>query len=760
MRGIATELAGAEVDDTLLHASLPASFTKLPWAEGTGTWSESTGWSAAGYSAGFTAGTRSGIYLNTERLTGGNGFMILGRSGAFSPSIDRQTSVWLFAGVSEGVPNGYQLDLIQVSGETDLFTFILRKWVAGVETAFETATKVSVAATGAFALVKRDGKLSAWASKETGSAFKAVTSRYADTAFSSGYSAIGGNGSTPKFKNFATGILRGARKRRKPSLALDVEIETPDGLHRLSAESPHARFRPYNIEFETQRGEGFATASVTVSREIFKEWPDLNLLDTWRFISQSDEIVYEGRLRSMPATNTPEEQITLNLIGWMGYLRGKKINPLIIDTRLSSWGDPSVDRRVYITGLNFRLDANVSAGWQGTGERPPGILIDFNGITSTSGKTDSGESWFYGGGEDIGAVLYKFVNWVGAPSEVWETLVTAYEDDNGIGGESTYQNGTDYKAATNTNPYETFKVEKAGKKYAAFKSRRAGGGGGQALPDVQEWEYPKVIGTHELTLRGTFPEVGFYLTDIMQYILATYYPKVEWAGEENKFVVQQASWHDSAQFGYDILKELNNLALWELNMWEGPALSYERADLAKTDWQFKTTDEGITVGFEGDAIENVANGCSVHYTDPSGVPRTLLPSDYAELRDESPDNPYNKHEEDGWTDCDVPYPVNLAEALQYGRAYLEEFNRPKRPAQFTISGGFIKDGAGRWQPGFKPRNGQSVSVADKIDEEPRLITATKWIDGGKSLVITTDAPPQEIDAMVARQQIAREARGL
>jgi hypothetical protein len=547
-----------------------------------------------------------------------------------------------------------------------------------------------------------------------------------------------------------------SNKRRKPPLALDLEVETSESSYRLPADAKQAKNKPRSLSFNTQRGDGFGPGGATLSREIFRDYPDINLLDTWRFISRSGEIAYEGKLHSDPRTNDPGEQIDVALVGWMNYLKGRKIAPLVIDSRLSSWGDPSIQRRANLISSKLRADATVNGGWQGTGEAAPGIFMDFNGVSSAGGFSDYGESWFFGGGEDIGAILYHFVRLLGGAGPEWHTQVSALTDDIA----TARIDGPEHNANTNVSAFEQINVG-AGYKYAKIISQRSeGGGGGLTLTDLHDYQYPKVLGTHGLTLTGTWPEVGITITDILRYLFARYYPKVKLAGAVNNFPVQQASWHDSPQFGYEILQILNNLALWETNMWEERTLYHEPADLTKIDWQFKTTDPGVTVLFQGQSIEDFANGCSVSFTDFDGIPRVLWPEDHAELRDENDANPANRHGEALYTDCDVPYPCSEAEALQFGRMYLAEFNRPKRPGTYRIDGGYLRDYAGHWQQGWKVRNGQTCGIMDHPDDEPRLLTATTWDDEGKSLQITVDAPDKMLDAVVARHELARQSRNL
>src|SRR4029077_13306558 len=97
------------------------------------------------------------------------------------------------------------------------------------------------------------------------------------------------------------------------------------------------------MSFSTQRGEGFSTATFTLSREIFREYPDLALLNTVRFIGKQGDIAYEGRIQSFPRSSNPQT-ITVQCVGWMTYLKQKPMSALIIDRRLGGWSEASTQR--------------------------------------------------------------------------------------------------------------------------------------------------------------------------------------------------------------------------------------------------------------------------------------------------------------------------------------------------------------------------------------------------------------------------------
>jgi hypothetical protein len=548
-------------------------------------------------------------------------------------------------------------------------------------------------------------------------------------------------------------LVTPTRRNRKPPLDLDVEVETTAGTFRLASDDLKAGNRPSNMSFSTSRGNGFANGSVQLNRQIFRDYPDVNLLDTWRFVGRQGDIAYEARLHSDPRTNSPSETLNVELVGWSSYLKSRKVSPLIIDRRVNGWQGPSNSRRGYMIGLGFRWEAEPQAGWQGEGTTGPGVVFTFTTLGAT--YTELGEAWLYGGGESIGALRYDYKSMSGSADANWATAGFLFTDD----VEGPYVAGTDTNKTTVAN--QEVGTGEVNAKFALLQEAYGGAATG-TVNEVHSFINPRIIGTHGLTARGESPNEGYYVSDIIRYVLNTYYPKINTEHvKENQFAIQQATWAESPVYGSELIAQLNDLTLWEENVWENRSYHYEPADLTKTDWQIRTDEPGVVVQFQGESIEEFANGVVVTYQDFSGIRRVLYPDQHSELRDPNPNNAATEHGEDLWTDIEVRWPCLEAEALQYGRAYLAEYNRPKRPGTFTINSGYIKDGAGHWNQGWKVRNSQTLSVMDHPSESsPRLITATSWDDNSKSLTITVDAKPSTFDAVVARTVLALGAHNL
>jgi hypothetical protein len=537
---------------------------------------------------------------------------------------------------------------------------------------------------------------------------------------------------------------------QKPPIDLGIEIETAEGaIFRLDADQLKAQDIPSGISFTTQRGDGFGTASFSLQREIFREWPDLNLLDTVRFVNRDASIAYEGLIQSFPRSSNPQT-ITVNCVGYMTSLKWRPMGALIIDRRLGGWGDPSTQRQANVLLGGATPDITAAAGFQFSGALGPGIV--FTATNLLAGFQDRGEQWFYAGGQDIGEFRYDFFGH-GEDAE-WHSQASLSSDDLATSTDP----GTDHHAAGSAVNGGVVATT-SGRKYVNLAIAYSGTFTGAAA--VQErWLNPAVVGTHGLTLHGTHPEEGYCLSDILQYLLSSFGSKLTWEGEENQFALTQCTWHDNPTMPYEAVQQLNNYVLWETNVWEERKFYFEPADLTKADWQIRTSDPGVTVNFQGDSIESFANGVVITYSDFFGHTYTLYPDEHAELQDENENNPAARHGEDIWLSYTIPWQCLEGEALQFGRAYLAQSNRPKRPGSFTVTG-HIQDAAGHWRRASDVRCSQTIAVMDDLYEgEPRLVTATSYDGESATASITVDAPPMTIESLIARQQNALEARNL
>lgn len=532
----------------------------------------------------------------------------------------------------------------------------------------------------------------------------------------------------------------------KPPLELDCEIETHDGsLYRWDPTSKLAANRPQGLNSSTQRGEGFGPGGAVLTRQVMKDYPDLGLLDTIRFIGKNGEVAYEGRIHDFSRTNDPMQQFAISSIGWFGTARFRKFSEIYIDCDLSKWGAPGPQQSLELLSAGRPNDAAISAGFS-AGTPQITITLELEGPGYRRG-----EQWYYGGGVKLGALLFDFLG--SGLDEAWEDVSGLAPTDHNEGGLNV---SPDYNQVTTLKQ----RVDASGAaKYFAFVVTDRQAGFGAQTSVAHSWANLKVLGINGLALSGAWPNVGPVVSDVLAHIFNNFTP-LTWAGESTTYPVKQAAFQNV--YPLDAALTLNDLHLWEIGCFENKEVFYHPADLTTFDWQVRTDDPGVRFNpLQGDSIDGFANGVEVTYTDFTGRTHTLYPDDHADLRDETETNPANLWGDKLWKDFTVPYPTTEEDALQMGRAYLAEYNRPKSPGTITISGGYIQDAAGHWQQAWKPRCGETIALTDHPNDAPRLITSTpSWDQDAKMLTISVDNGYALLEAFLARMANAREATNL
>lgn len=213
---VAELLAAMSTTDTMQHAEFPASWVQLPWAGARGSISES-GWRPSGWQGEtWPADSRSGWYLNSVLLKGGDAAVKMQRATEFGELNLRQFSLWLFMDKTlleaEKGPVGYQLVAWQ-TGTEDTYTLKLRRWdwnaetEEAEETLLDEQAGVEFDVLGEFALVCFNGKVSGWRRFNEEAAWELATEEVEDSTHEEGYAGVDGNGSNPTFKNFAADEL-------------------------------------------------------------------------------------------------------------------------------------------------------------------------------------------------------------------------------------------------------------------------------------------------------------------------------------------------------------------------------------------------------------------------------------------------------------------------------------------------------------------------------------------------------------------------
>lgn len=548
-----------------------------------------------------------------------------------------------------------------------------------------------------------------------------------------------------------------------PSLDLSVEIQTADGrTFRWDPDDEDLLRRPYEIQFSTAAGDGFAEASCVLYRPIDLDYADLRLLTRGRFIGTDAQTAYEGRIVAMPrSVDTAGERIQVNFSSLMSSARDRPFVEIYADRSGDRWGTAPLSMRLIYANASVPLDSDfvpqVDVG-----------SLSIKGITGKQIRAPSTGELYWQAPSGCKAAFFEYqaiekgvvVN-TEVPTLYSRQIDTAADYANMGTWDSTPMTFTGVPHNENVDPPTNF---------LGIRLRAA-----STIPLVDNDSIPIqwvigpmcVYGDHGVPRQDNGDEPrGVYASDVIKNIVDRFCPLLDASEIADTDVMVEHLVFDTPTMPFDAMTLLNGYHLWQLAAWEDGKIQFEPADLSKTDWVVRTDDLGVTMDLQGDSVDEFANGIVVSYTDVAERAQVLWPKDPATgtvlnsaLLDEDPNNPANREGIDRWpVVLELSNPATANGALQLGRVALAEFNRAKAPGTINVSGGYIMDEQSNFQPSYKVRAGQTLSITDLPNESPRLITATSWSEDG-TLSITLEQPPSRVDAVLARFAIAAASPG-
>ena len=74
--------------------------------------------------------------------------------------------------------------------------------------------------------------------------------------------------------------------------------------------------------------------------------------------------------------------------------------------------------------------------------------------------------------------------------------------------------------------------------------------------------------------------------------------------------------------------------------------------------------------------------------------------------------------------------------------------------------GHVQNSAGVWEPSYKIRAGDKITFVDAHDPVERRIVRASWDDSSKTCQLDLDAPPQSLQALLARLSAGNAAIGV
>ena len=562
-------------------------------------------------------------------------------------------------------------------------------------------------------------------------------------------------------------LLRGeqnvkpARRALRPSLKLHVEVETVDGsIHRWDSDDLTPQNRPLSVSWRTQRGDGFADGSLTLNRDILRDWPDLGLVDTVRIIGADGQVRYEGRNVNVGRESGDSgSQFKIQLAGWMSHAKDRRMKEVYIDRDRGRWtNDPSLTRQLQLiaaaTPKNYLTGSSEEQIDPGSSQ--PSIRQQHTRLAdTTSTRRSTAETWYSAGGIPIGVIGGEYAdkdavtNAALSASEFFSSAyVTTGDSYNGSDGDG----GANLAGTSGSWSVSATAVRRFAFLQFLYYSNYTGDGDWNAW-----WKNLYVLGTHGLTLAGG----GLPASQMIRDSAQRFCPRLDPSGiDTTTYPIRHAETVDPA-YPYDFWLRLNAAHQWDLSVWEEKILYFRSLpSLDDYDWQVRTDDPGVRISYGGTALADLGNGVEVAFDDlDSGTRKVITPFDYSDLSDPDPNNPITRAGLQKWITYDVPFPTLEADAVQYGRAYLQEAIRAKAPATITV-GHYIRDRAGNWQPASKVRSEERIALVDHPNDAPRRIIDSNYTHDGRGLVMSADRASTRLSAITDRISLGRTIAGL
>jgi hypothetical protein len=543
-----------------------------------------------------------------------------------------------------------------------------------------------------------------------------------------------------------------------PDTELNVLVTDPNGTTKtFDSNASDPADRPRGIQFGTQLQSGFSDAGFELRRAIDRDNTDIGKLDDVKFIGVNGETAYEGYVGTLPRSMDEKgHSLAITTAGWIAHAADESFTAIFVDRDLGAWGPAGRARRIAVLGGGTKpFDPTTHADpTSGTGV----LTLQIADTWSASGVNS--EAWYDAGpSNQIGSIYYEWTKngaAFGVLPGAWTWSVFVSADDN-LGSLLTTGN----LAAAGPGA-ATFTPSEARRFAMVFFASSGPAGAAGSVWEV-DWSNIAVYGDQGLRLIGSANPLGVAASDVITYLANRYAPMLDTSDvKQTTWPISHLVFRESTK-PYDAFLKVNSYHLWKLGVWEKRKLCFAPIDLTDWDWEIRHDEMGNTIGLQGDSIEDLRNGIIVQFTNvKTGAVERLTPDVYTELRDTSVDNPANTHGRRMWGDpYTIPFPTTLDDALQLGRAKLALDNQPKAPGSFTAQH-CVRDRAGNPQPAWKVRAGDRIRLTStaNISDRPRLIHETRYTHDSRSVTISVDATAQVLEAIIDRQQTARQAAGL
>lgn len=541
----------------------------------------------------------------------------------------------------------------------------------------------------------------------------------------------------------------------RPPLALEVGIETPDGMFARWGADDQARpeNQPQGLSLSTAMPGGFDTAGCTLARDPRRAYPDAKPLSKFQARGLGGgTVAWEGRLEQLSDTGGNTSALTPQAVGYQAALDDDNSAAMIfIDQMYGGWGDPPLPQQIALLANPYVL-GSPSTGADPTGN--PRLVMEID--DSVAGQQMQAQAWYDAGVAGLIQKIYYAMTrghgisnaspWFEAASIIaydGTTVTTEVTSGNLIGGTSS-------GVITASTP------SRYGVVVHAYTGSPAGAGG-----QYQSYWQVAVVGNHGLPVKGAWPgSLGLLASDIIGYAVATWAPEIGVSAESvqpSVFVIPQLAYM-SPTTASQMIKDAAQYELLDWAVWEGPTLWCNPfGTSAKTrNWRARVGECQLQEA--GQDVSRLFNGVLVTFTAADGTTQTVGPPGSTAqttdptLQDTDPENQANQAGIRRWATLSMGTSTP-AGAITTGQQYLLAQKQLDLSGQASLVG-HVQDDRGVWWPAWMVRAGDTLTIADAADTTPRRIVSTSYDAPSVTNTVQLNQPPDQIGALLQRLSVA------
>lgn len=519
---------------------------------------------------------------------------------------------------------------------------------------------------------------------------------------------------------------------------LTISVTLPSGKrYRWAPDARDTENVPSGLTFSSTVPGGFSTCNFTLPRGVIKDYPDEALFSDVRITGPGGVVAWEGRIASLPREQGSSRTLTVGAVGHAAALKDSQaFTETYVDRAMSSWNtDSPFNEKIRLaaipwdwTSIQFQQDQNQGFMYSlGDGDVLP---------TNTQGGI-----WYSApAGVEIAKLVYQGKENLSFGGLASRDVSFSHVDSYDATQVTTLTNDDTARSVTVTDPC----------RYAQLRVTSTAGGSISGKGQYVAYKNLAVYGNHGLTIRGTEPAAGFYLSDIVTDVIGRAAPGLTIGSiEQTSYVIPQAVY--AMTDAESVILDANKYELKRWGVWDGKRFDmWTGSPLTRTVWEARLSD-GAQLQLEGNNAESVASSVVVQYTDPYGTARVIGPTGYANADTTSdnllitdPTNPAVAAGVPAQKTLSLSFPTDASGAEQIGAVWLREQNLPQRRGTITLSG--LVNG----KPAWSVRAGDFVRVSDRPSDPPREITSVQYANDSRTVSCSIGGLPQTVDAILER----------